>query len=59
VLGEKAEVTVPSYGILVHGASTHLEVNSRIEIEEKIQWRNPFLEKERATYLGWLKQDLV
>ena len=37
MLGEKAEVKVPSYGILVHRVSTQMETHNRQEIEEKIQ----------------------
>ena len=58
VLGDRAEVRVPSYGILVHGVSTQMDVQNRPEIEGKIQWSNPSLEKARVTYSGWLKRNL-
>jgi hypothetical protein len=57
-LGEKAAVRVPSFGILVHGVSTQMEAYNRMEIEEKIQWNNPSLEKARVVYSGWLKRSL-
>lgn len=57
-LGEKAEVKVPSYGILVHGVSTQMEAHNRQEIEEKIQWNNPSLEQACVAYSSWLKHNL-
>jgi hypothetical protein len=57
-LGEKAEVRVPSYGILVHGVSTQTEAHNRLEIEDQIQWNNPSLEKACVTYSGWLKRNV-
>lgn len=57
-LGERAEVKLPSYGILVHGVSTQVEAHNKVEIEERIQWNNPSLENAKVTYSGWLKRDL-
>lgn len=58
VLGEKAEVRVSTYGILVHGVSTQMETQDSLKIEEKIQWDNPSLKEARVTYSGWLKRNL-
>ena len=58
MLGDSAEVRVPSYGILVHGVSTQIDVQNRSEIKGKIQWSNPSLERARVTYSGWLKRNL-
>lgn len=36
ILGEKAEVKVPTYGIIIHGVSTQVEAHNKAEIEDKI-----------------------
>lgn len=35
-LGDKAEVKVPLYGVVIHGVSTQVEAHNRMEIEEQI-----------------------
>lgn len=58
ILGEKAEVKVPSHGIIIHGVSTQVEAHNRAEIEDKIRWNNPSLEQANVLYSGWLKRNL-
>lgn len=43
---------------MIHGVSTQIEAYNRAEIEEKIQWNNPSLEKAKVLYSGWLKRNL-
>ncbi len=57
-VGDKAEVKAPSFGVLIHGVSTQTEAHNRVEIEEKIQWNNPQLDKAQVTYSGWLKRTM-
>jgi hypothetical protein len=57
-VGDKAEVKAPSFGVLIHGVSTQIGADNRVEIEEKIQWNNPQLEKAQVTYSGWLKRTI-
>lgn len=37
ILGEKAEVKVPTYGTIIHGVSTQVEAHNKAEIDDKIR----------------------
>jgi hypothetical protein len=58
-VGPKAKVVVPTYGILVHGISTELNVADTTDIENRIRKDNPSHQDARITYTGWLKKDIT
>jgi hypothetical protein len=57
-LDADATVQVPTYGIIVHGVSTRVEVSNITEVRERIQWSNPELQNAVINYIGWLKRDV-
>jgi hypothetical protein len=56
-IGPDARVVVPTYGILVHGISTELDVTNTPDITDRIKRDNPSYQEAQITYTGWLKKD--
>ncbi|KMP10106.1 hypothetical protein CIHG_04406 [Coccidioides immitis H538.4] len=50
-MGDKAVVRTPSYGAVVHGVSTRMEVSNITEMEDMIHWNNPSLENAKMSFI--------
>ncbi|KAI9763106.1 MAG: hypothetical protein M1840_000918 [Geoglossum simile] len=57
--GPKARVVVPTFGVLVHGISTEVEVSNTADIENRIKRDNLSYHEAQVTYTGWLKKDVT